>query len=312
MYPASWNYKPYYSLEAYFKEYFGEKIYKIALDAGMTCPNRDGTLDTKGCIFCSEGGSGDFAQSVRDLPQLVADAKIRTPFIAYFQSFTNTYAPVSNLEPIFRQALIMPECAGISVATRPDCFSSEIYALFQMLKKEFPDKLIWIELGLQTIHERTASYIRRGYSLSCFEQCMEALHKIGVPVIVHVILGLPGESHDDMLETVTYLNRFDLFGLKLQLLHVLKGTDLADDYEQNSFQVLSKEIYVELIADCLEQIRPNTVIHRLTGDGPKDLLIAPLWSLNKKDVLNSIHKKMKERNTLQGKQYYDTGCRNNL
>ena len=312
MYPVNWNHKPYYSLEAYFKEYFGKKIYKIALDAGMTCPNRDGTLGTRGCIFCSEGGSGDFACSLEDLTDTIAKHKDRIPFIAYFQSFTNTYAPVDTLNHIFRQALELPDCAGISVATRPDCFSPAIYTLFKDLKSDYPDKLIWIELGLQTIHEKTAAYIRRGYTLSCFEQCMKELHKLQIPVIIHVILGLPGESHTDMIETVTYLNHFHPFGMKLQLLHILKDTELALDFKRKTFEALTKEEYIDLIADCLEMISPEIVIHRLTGDGPKDLLIAPLWSTNKKDVLNSIHKNMKERNTIQGKYYYDTGRCYNL
>jgi len=312
MYPLKWNQKPYYSLDAYSKEHYGMKIYKIALDAGMTCPNRDGTLDTRGCVFCSEGGSGDFAISSNQLTTSLANHKSGISFIAYFQSFSNTYAPVTRLRELYEAALNTPDCIGISIATRPDCFSPEIYSLLSSLKSEYPAQIIWVELGLQTIHEVTASYIRRGYPLSCFEDCMEELAKIGIPVIVHIILGLPGETKEDMLKTVIYLNRFPPFGIKLQLLHVLKGTDLWKDYRSNLFEVLSKEEYIDLIIECLEVLHPDIVIHRLTGDGPRELLEAPNWSRDKRNVLNSIHKKMKERKTWQGRNYNDTGCRNNL
>lgn len=309
------NEKPYYALDQYLKETFGEKIYKIALDAGMTCPNRDGKLGTRGCIFCSEGGSGDFAakQAASISEQLsqgltyFKEKKVGNRFIAYFQSYTNTYAPVSRLQEVFESALREDHIAGISIATRPDCLSEEIILLLQRLQTAYSDKFIWVELGLQTIHEKTAGYIRRGYPLSVFEKAVSDLHHIGIPVIVHVILGLPGENKSMMLQTCQYLNHLSVFGIKLQLLHVLQYTDLADDYQKGLFEVLSLEDYLDIVISCLEVLSPDIVIHRVTGDGPKDILIAPLWSCNKRNVLNSLHKEMKNRNTWQGRLYHDTG-----
>lgn len=299
---TQWDQKPYYSLDTYCKEQFGQKLYKVALDAGMTCPNRDGTLDTRGCIFCSAGGSGEFAIPASSLFSSVEASKKEGPFIAYFQSFTNTYAPTNHLSSLYREALSTKNCAGISIATRPDCFSPEIYCLLSRLRTEYPSQFIWIELGLQTIHEASAQYIRRGYPLSVFDQCMKELTARSIPVIVHVILGLPGETKEAMLQSVTYLNQFHPFGVKLSLLHILKGTDLSIDYLNGQFSVLEKEDYIALLLECLECLSPEIVIHRLTGDGPKDLLLAPLWSRDKRNVLNSLHKKMKENNSWQGKK----------
>jgi len=307
-----WHGKPYYSLDAYCKNTFQHKCYKIALNAHMTCPNRDGTLDTRGCIFCSAGGSGDFAvnlagkninEQLTEGMQLFHNKKVGEHFIAYFQAFTNTYAPVAYLEQVYRPALEHPDVCGISIATRPDCIPNEVVALLVSLKKEFPEKFIWIELGLQTIHENTAEFIRRGYPLSCFEDAFVRLKKAGIPVIVHVILGLPHETREMMLDTVNYLNRIHPFGVKLQLLHVLEHTDLATYYEKQVFDVLTKEDYLALVVDCLTRLSPDIVIHRVTGDGPKDILIAPKWSCNKRDVLNSLHKMMKDEDAWQGKDY---------
>ena len=208
----------YYTLNAFLKHSYGHRIKKIAIDAGFTCPNRDGTLDTRGCIFCSAGGSGDFAVP----PASVTSTE---PYISYFQAYTCTYAPIAYLDKLYRNALENPSVAGISIATRPDCLPSEVLALLERLQSEYPDKFIWIELGLQTIHEKTALYIRRGYPLSCFTQAVKALHDIHIPVIVHVIRGLPGENTAMMLKTIEYLNDLNIFGIKLQLLHVLKNTD---------------------------------------------------------------------------------------
>ena len=309
--------KPYYSLDAWCKNTYGEKLYKIALDAGLTCPNRDGTLDSRGCIFCSAGGSGEFAAgrlpgaepvdgpfSIREQleagKKLLEKKKTGRRYIAYFQAYTNTYGPVDYLASIYRQALMEPDIAGISIATRPDCLGTEIMRLFASLKQDFPDKFIWIELGLQTIHEETALFIRRGYPLSCFTEAMEALHKTDIPVIVHVILGLPGENREKMLETVRYLAAQNIQGIKLQLLHVLKGTDLATVYEQHPFPVMTLEEYLDLVIDCVSLLPPELVIHRITGDGPKRLLIAPLWSANKRLVLNSLTRRFQERGITQG------------
>lgn len=306
---SSWHGKPYYSLDAYCKNTFQHKCYKIALNTHMSCPNRDGTLGTRGCIFCSAGGSGDFAVSTKGKSiqeqleegiSLFHDKKIGQHFIAYFQAYTNTYAPISYLEQVYREALSCSQVCGISIATRPDCLPDEVLTLLADLKKSYPDKFIWIELGLQTIHEQTAVFIRRGYELPCFEEAFDKLSAIDIPVIVHVILGLPHETRDMILQTIGYLNHLKPFGIKLQLLHILEDTDLADYYREGNFEALFKDEYLDLVIDCLEQLSPDIVIHRVTGDGPKDLLIAPKWSLNKRDVLNSLHKRMKERNAIQG------------
>lgn len=309
MIQKDWLNKPYYSLDAYCKKTFGQKCYKIALNAHMSCPNRDGSKDTRGCIFCSAGGSGDFAvdaqndvdTQIREGVSLFGKKKIGKCFIAYFQAYTNTYGPVSYLREIYEKALSHPDICGISIATRPDCLPSEVLSLLSMLKNKYPDKFIWVELGLQTIHESTAIYIRRGYELPVFEEAMQALKAIGIPVIVHVILGLPMEDEKMQLETIEYLNHIKPFGIKLQLLHILEGTDLALSYKKGEVEVLSKEDYLALLIQCIEHLTPEIVIHRVTGDGPKSLLLAPDFSKNKKDVLNSLHHQMKLENSYQGK-----------
>ena len=305
---TDWNGKPYYSFDSMIRERYGEKVYKVTLDAGMTCPNRDGKLGTRGCIFCSAGGSGDFAgdRSLSITEQIDAQtALIRSKrpvnkFIAYFQAYTNTYAPVSRLEEVFTEAVRHPDIVGVSVGTRPDCLPEEVLDLLGRLNQICP---FTVELGLQTMHERTAAYIRRGYPLSCFEEAVRSLRTRDIEVIVHTILGLPGETREDMLETVRYLNTQDIQGIKLQLLHVLEGTDLKEDYLSGKFQVLSEEEYLEILISCLELLRPDIVIHRLTGDGPSDLLIAPLWASRKRDVLNHLHHLLKKRKTWQGRLF---------
>lgn len=311
-----WLGKPYYSLDAYCRHTYGEKLYKIALNAGLTCPNRDGTLDTRGCIFCNAGGSGDFAVDMKAVPTVAAqlaegrklftcknihDEKTGSHYIAYFQAYTNTYGPISYLRRIYEDALTEKTVRGISIATRPDCMSEEVLTVLVDLKEKFPDKFVWIELGLQTIHERTARYIRRGYELECFDSAVRLLQNASIPVIVHVIIGLPGESEGDICQTIDYLNQTGIWGIKLQLLHILKGTNLETLYRNGSISVLSKEAYLDILIHCLERLSPETVVHRLTGDGAKDLLSAPLWSLNKRDVLNSLHHEMKIRQTFQGR-----------
>lgn len=327
-----WQGRPYYSLDAYCKNTFHRKCYKVALNAHMTCPNRDGALDTRGCIFCSAGGSGDFAADASEdiagqlikgysliagkLPRFSGSfpagespsapgqddvSKAAPCLIAYFQAYTNTYAPVSRLEQIFSEALDAPFVCGISIATRPDCLPPEVLRLLAALKTRYPGKFIWVELGLQTIHADTAAYIRRGYALSCFCQAAALLRSIDIPFIVHVILGLPGENPARTLETIEYLNQIAPFGVKLQLLHVLKGTDLASAYENGEFSVLSQSEYLSLLIACLERLSPDIVIHRLTGDGPKKILIAPGWSGNKRAVLNALHRTMSEKNAWQGR-----------
>lgn len=305
-----WDDKRYHSLDYELKKRFGGKIYKLALDGGMSCPNRDGTLGTRGCIFCSEGGSGDFAaaptlsitEQIESSKGLVA-SKLKNPeaakYIAYFQAFTNTYAPVSYLSRIFREAIEHPDIVVLSIATRPDCLDQAVLQLLWELNQIKP---VWIELGLQTMHEHTADLIRRGYPLSVFEDKVYQLNKFGLEVVVHTILGLPNESKDDMFKTIDYLCTLPIQGIKLQLLHILKGTDLGDLYENGLFRdELSLADYVNLVISCLERIPEQVVIHRITGDGPKKLLLAPLWSTNKKLVLNTIQSQMKELRTYQGK-----------
>lgn len=303
-----WNEKPYHSLDYTLRERFGEKVYKVTLNGGMSCPNRDGTLGTGGCIFCSAGGSGDFAadkalsitEQINCQAALLKQKRPIRKFIAYFQAYTNTYAPVEYLQKIFAEAVNHPEIAAVSIGTRPDCLDDKIIALLAELNQKKP---IWIELGLQTIHERTAHYIRRGYPLSCFEDSMKRLQSAGIEVIVHTILGLPGESTRDMLQTIRYLNGWNIQGIKLQLLHVLDGTDLAEDYRRGNFAVLEKEEYVDLVIACLENLSPEITVHRITGDGPSRLLIAPLWAARKREVLNLIHHEMKKRQSFQGRLF---------
>ncbi len=296
----------YYSLNEYLIKTFGEKVYKLSLDGGMTCPNRDGTLDTRGCIFCSAGGSGEFSESrCLSVTEQINRAKTRVSaktdcrkFIAYFQPFTNTYAPVDYLRKLFEQAIAPEEIVALSVATRPDCLGEEVLRLLSELNRKKP---VWVELGLQTIHPATAAYIRRGYDLSVYDQAASRLRELGINVITHIILGLPHESKADMLASVRYAGeRSD--GIKLQLLHVLKNTDLQRDYENGVFEVLSMEEYIDILCDCIEALPENVVLHRLTGDGDKRLLTAPLWSGDKKRVLNSIQKALRERDVTQGRK----------
>ncbi len=292
----------YISLSDYLKTKYGTKVYKLSLSTGCTCPNRDGSISYGGCIFCSEGGSGDFAAKGIGLDEQIAsarqlvDAKIpdKIPmsdrkYIAYFQSFTNTYGDQNRLIKLFSKVAEYNEIVGISIGTRPDCLSDEMIAFLGSLNKT---KEVWVELGLQTIHETTASFINRGYTLDVFEDAYRRLTKAGLKVVVHVILGLPREDDSDILSTVEYLSKLTptLFGIKLQLLHVLKGTKLAAIYEQDPFHIYELDEYCEIVGKCLARLPKETVIHRITGDGPKKLLIAPLWSGNKKLVLNTMNK----------------------
>ncbi len=300
-----WHGKRYYSFDSFLKNTFGEKIYKVSLDGGFTCPNRDGTIGTGGCIFCSEGGSGDFASDARLSIQdqitqgisLVAAKSPSSRYIAYFQAFTNTYAPVSRLRQLFTEAMEDPRIAALAIGTRPDCLPSDVLSLLKELNNQKP---VFVELGLQTIHPSTAGLIRRGYPLSCFEEAVWNLSSIGVWTVVHLILGLPGETEEMMLESVRYLNSLPVHGVKFSMLHILKGTDLADMYREDPFPVFTMESYIDLILRCIGNLRKDIVIHRLTGDGPRDLLIAPLWSLRKRTVLNEIAHQLKVQDIRQG------------
>ena len=296
------------TLSEYLKGKYGTKVYKLSLQSGCSCPNRDGTLSYGGCIFCSEGGSGDFAAPLLPPKEQLRLAKARVEaklpknraeeeqkYIAYFQSYTNTYGPVERLEALYREALAQPEIVALSLGTRPDCLPDEMLAMLQRLRDE-SGKDIWIELGLQSIHEATAERIHRGYPLAVFDNAYHRLKAAGFTVIVHVILGFPWETEDNMLATIRYLSALNphLDGIKLQLLHVLRGTELGHMYEAESFRTLSLDEYCALVVKCLRLLPPDTVIHRITGDGPKRLLLAPLWSADKKKVLNTLNRAIHE------------------
>ena len=280
------------------KAQYGEKVYKLSLSSGCTCPNRDGTLSFGGCTFCSEGGSGDFAAPLAPLREQIEDAKKRIrqktdarKFIAYFQSYTNTYGDLERLEALYAEALSRDEVVILSLGTRPDCLGADVMAMLGRLNRVKP---VWVELGLQTIHDRTAEAFHRGYPLSTFETGYRALKDAGLTVIVHVIFSLPGESREEMLDTVRYLAALDPppDGVKLQMLHILRGTQMGREYEKAPFPLLSLEEYADLIAESLRILPEDTVLHRMTGDAPGRLLIAPEWTRSKKRVLNTINRKI--------------------
>lgn len=293
----------YYSLNEYLKNTFGEKVYKLSLDLGLTCPNRDGTLDTRGCIFC-HNGSSHFAECGEDINIQLENAKKRIQnktdakkFIAYFQSFTNTYAPAEKLQKIFTKVINREDIVAISIATRPDCLPPHILDLLDRLNKIKP---VWVELGLQTANEKSAEYIRRCYPNSVYENAVKELKKRGINVITHIIIGLPHETKEDVFNTVDFAVKCGTDGVKLQLLHILKDTDLYEDYKNGKVQVLSLENYIDILFGCLERIPENIVIHRITGDAPKKYLVEPLWSADKKNVLNTINRELNKRNIVQG------------
>ena len=291
-------------LSDYCKEKFGTKVYRLALSSGATCPNRDGKVGVGGCSFCSEKASGEFAIDVMDLDLQIERAKAliskKFPnsinaadrkYIAYFQSFSNTYGDTKRLIGLFERAINKDEVVALSIATRPDCFSEEMLNSLERLNKIKP---VWIELGLQTINENTARAFNRGYTLDVFEKTYTELKKRNFEVIVHMILGLPGESEDDMYATVKYLSKKNIDGIKIHGLHVLKGTRLAGEYEKHPFNIMSLEEYTRVLINCLKLLPKDTVVHRMTGDGDKKILIEPQWSADKKRVLNYINKKIKE------------------
>lgn len=298
----------YLSFNEIMQARFGKKVYKLSLDAGMTCPNRDGRVGYGGCIFC-DGGSGAFAaRREGDLQRQIEAAKTRirnkaganAAYMAYFQSYTNTYAPVERLEELFMPVAAREDICALSVATRPDCLPVPVLDLLTRLNAIKP---VFVELGLQTMHEKTAEYIRRGYPLPIFEQAVFELERRKIPVVVHMILGLPGETPEMMRQTAAYIGASGVQGIKLQLLHVLEGTDLAADYKAGKFAALEMEEYIRLLEDCLRLLPPQMVIHRLTGDGERAKLIAPLWSADKKRVLNAIRVALERDDIWQGQWY---------
>ena len=294
----------YYSLNEYLKNQFGGKVYKLALDSGCTCPNRDGKLDTRGCIFC-HNGSSHFAEMGIDINQQIENAKNRVrnkiktdKFIAYFQSFTNTYGDVDYLEKLFTTAINREDIVAISIGTRPDCLSEDVISMLHRLCKIKP---VWVELGLQTSKEKSAEYIRRCYDNSVYEKAVSDLKSINVNVITHIIIGLPNETKEDVLETVDFSVKCGTDGVKLQLLHILKDTDLYEDYKKDIVKPLGLNEYMDILFDCIERIPRDIVIHRITGDAPKKYLVEPQWSGDKKMVLNTINKEMEKRDIIQGK-----------
>lgn len=325
--PQHFGDKRYYSLNEYCKNTFDDKVYRLSLNAGCTCPNRDGKLSFGGCTFCSEGGSGDFAADYNvSIATQIAEAKTRiqkktdcNKFIAYFQAYTNTYAPISHLRRVFTEALEQPEIVGLSIGTRSDCLSDEILDLLEELSSlgwdayldshdassglQKTKKSIWIELGLQTIHNTTHARLNTHTTVEMFDDAVTRLHAHNIPVITHIILGLPDETPEMMMETVKHVASLPVSGIKLQLLHILRGTKLAIEYENEPFPLFELQDYCDFIIDCLEILPPDMVVHRLTGDGPRKLLVAPLWSTDKKRVLNTIQKRLKERDTWQGKLF---------
>ena len=284
-------------LNDYLRKRFGQKVYKIALNGGFTCPNRDGTIGTGGCIFCSEGGSGEFAQpagtgitaQIEQGKELLSKKIKDGKYIAYFQAYTGTYADTDRLRSLYMEAINHPDIVVLSVATRPDCLPDDVLDLLEECNRIKP---VWVELGLQTIHPETAEYIRRGYPLSVYDEALRKLKSRHIEVITHLILGLPGESSSDMLSSVKYVCEAGTDGIKLQLLHILKNTDLEKEYQSGSIRVLTEDEYIRLLKDCLEIIPENVVIHRLTGDGDKRILVAPMWSADKKHVWNRIQREI--------------------
>ena len=297
--PAHFGEQRFYSISTWLKRYFGEKTIKLAIDGGFTCPNRDGTKGTGGCLFCSDSGSGEFASNIDDQIRLLSDKWPHARYLAYFQNHTNTYAPVSELRVKYEAVLANPRIEGLVIGTRPDCLSEEVLDLLAEISRS---NFIWVELGLQTTHEETAGLINRCYPLSVFDEAMKGLRSRDIRTVVHLILGLPGETRDMMLQSVRYVaNQPDLFGMKLHLLNVVKGSAMERDYADYQ-PFASIEEYVNLVVDCLEIIPPSVTIHRLTGDAPRSILISPPWSFNKRTILNGINDQLHLRDTWQGKK----------
>lgn len=303
-----WNGKRYHSLDYFLKEKFGEKVFKISLDAGFTCPNRDGTVASGGCIFCSKKGSGDFtlgskkniSAQFNDMKKIMKSKWKSKKYIAYFQAFTNTYGPVEKLRELYYEALVQEGVVGIAIATRPDCLNEEVLDLLSEINEK---TYLWVELGLQTSNEDIAEYINRGYELRVFDEAVEKLNKKGIDIVVHIIFGLPGESKESMMETVRYVSLKNICGIKFHLLHLVKDSPLYEIRKKDEIKFLTKEEYIDLICRSISILPENLVIHRLTGDGPRDTLIEPLWSLKKWEILNEIDMVLKMRDIYQGIEF---------
>lgn len=305
----TWNGKRYHSLNSFLRGKFGQKVFKISLDAGFSCPNRDGTISKLGCVFCSERGSGDFAgdrqfsisKQFEDIKKMMNKKWKSGKYIAYFQAYTNTYADVSILKKKYDEALMQDDVVAMAIATRPDCLSDDVLDLLEDYNKK---TYLWVELGLQTINDKTARLINRGYNLNVFEESLEKLRKRGIDVVVHTIFGLPGESKEDMLKTIDYIAHKDIKGIKIHLLHLMKDTPLVNLYHSGKLNFLDEKQYIDLICESITILPKNIVIHRLTGDAPRDLLIEPKWSLKKWEILNEIDGNMEKKNLYQGLYFH--------
>lgn len=303
-----WNGKRYHSLNYFLRGKFGEKVFKISLDGGFSCPNRDGTISSGGCLFCSERGSGDFAgdrdfsisKQFDDIKKMMAKKWKHGKYIAYFQAYTNTYAPIEVLRAKYEEALKQDDVVALAIATRPDCLDEDVLDLLEEINKRF---YVWIELGLQTCNEESARKINRGYKLEVFEDAIEKLKKRNIDFVVHSIFGLPGEDKEDMIKTVDYIAHSGAKGVKFHLLHLIENTPLVKLYERGKLEFLTQEDYIDLLCKSVEMLPEDMVIHRLTGDAPRDLLIGPMWSLKKWEVLNAIDKAMVDNDVYQGKEF---------
>lgn len=310
--PLLWGDKRFHTWNYEMRKQFGTKVFKVMLDAGFTCPNRDGTIAAGGCTFCSARGSGDFAGSRRD--DLVTQFnKIRdlqhkkwpeARYIGYFQAYTNTYAPVAELREYYEVILEQPGVVGLSIATRPDCLPEDVLDYLSELNER---TYLWVEMGLQTVHEQTSALINRAHDTDTYYRALEELRKRGIRTCAHIIYGLPGESHEMMLETGRAVSRMDVQGIKIHLLHLMRKTPMVKQYEAGLLQFLERDEYVKLVVDTLELLPPEMIVHRLTGDAPRDLLIGPMWSLKKWEVLNAFDEELWRRNTWQGKQWHAGG-----
>lgn len=304
----NWNGKRYHTLNYFLRKKFGEKVFKISLDGGFTCPNRDGTISNKGCTFCSSKGSGDFAgnrcepivKQFNDIKEMMSHKWKNGKYIAYFQAYTNTYAPINELREKYEEAINNEGVVGLAIATRPDCLDDDVLDLLEEISKKI---YLWVELGLQTINDDTAIKINRGYELKVFDEAMEKLKARNIDTVVHAILGLPGENKEDMLKTIDYIGKSGAQGIKLHLLHLMKNTRLVEQYENGELKFLSQDDYIDSVVKGVSLLPQDIVVHRLTGDAPRTELIGPLWSLKKWEVLNAIDKAFEDNELWQGKNY---------